>query len=98
MIEILVTLPRPKLTKVGIYYSRFEHIETENENDVRISEILQEFIQTNANLANFAIYVRMGNQDLKTELETLQNSIRSFNWDLNIKFEVVTPRISSKKY
>ena len=96
LLRFLIDVPRPKLTKLGLYYSKFE-ISSEDE-EIGISPLLHEFIQTNLNLTLLTIYVRAGMQELKDDLEQLDRSLKSINWDLNTRFEIVIPRTSAKKY
>ena len=96
LLRLLIDVPRPKLTKLGLYYSKFE-VSSEEE-EIAISPLLHEFIQTNLNLTNLTIYVRAGIQELKDDLEKLDQSLKSINWDLTTRFEIVIPRTSAKKY
>ena len=84
------------MTKFGLYYSKFEVLSEDEE--IAISPLLHEFIQTNINLTNLTFYVRAGTQELKDDLEQLDRSLKSVNWDLKTRFEIVIPRTSAKKY
>ena len=70
----------------------------EDDEEIGITSQLQEFIQTNPNLSHLTVYVRAGIQKLKDELFELDQSLKTMNWDLNTRFEIVIPRTSAKKY
>jgi len=97
ILKLLIDVPRPKLRKLGFYYSKYEVL-PEDDEDIGITSQLHEFIQTNPNLSHLTVYVRAGIQKLKDELSELDQSLKTMNWDLNTRFEIVIPRTSAKKY
>ena len=79
-------------------FPSFPKRDDRGEEEIAISPLLHEFIQTNLNLTNLTIYVRAGIQELKDDLQKLDQSLKSINWDLTTRFEIVIPRTSAKKY
>ena len=87
------------MQKLGLYYSKFEAPSSEDEEDqIGISSILQECIQINLCLTHLTVYVRAGTQQIKDDLNQLEESLKSINWDLNTRFEIMIPKTSTKKY
>ena len=97
ILKLLIDVPRPKLKKLGFYYSKYEVL-PDNDDEIGIPSQLHEFIQTNPNLSHLTVYVRAGIQKLKDDFAELDQSLKSMNWDLNTRFEIVIPRTSAKKY
>ena len=96
LLRFLIDVPRPKLQKLGLYYSKFEA--SSEDEEIEIGSCLQECIQTNLSLTHLTVYVRVGTQKIKDDLNQLEQSLRSINWDLNTRFEIVIPKTSAKKY
>jgi len=96
LLRFLIDVPRPKLQKLGLYYSKFEA--SSEDEEIGIGSCLHECIQTNLSLTHLTVYVRVGTQKVKDDLNQLERSLKSINWDLNTRFEIVIPKTSAKKY
>ena len=96
LLRFLIDVPRPKLQKLGLYYSKFEA--SSEDEEIEIGSCLQECIQTNLSLTHLTVYVRVGTQKIKDDLSQLESSLKSINWDLNTRFEIMIPKTSTKKY
>lgn len=99
LMKLLVDAPRLNLRKVGLFFSKYEPliIEDGGEDEISINAILQGFMQSNYNVANLAIYVRVGNQELKRDLQQFEQTLKMANMDIKTNFEVVVPKHSFRR-
>lgn len=91
--NILSDTPRNCISKTGFYFSKYDEPPiSEEENQCKFSDSLQEFIVSHLSLAWLAWYVRLGTQQLKEEFNQLEKSLKMMNWDILTNFEINTPR------
>ena len=90
---MLIDNPRPYLTRVGFYFSKAENLLKETEQEpLKLSPTLLDFIQVNEALNYLHVYVRSGNHELKNDLQIVSEQCQCHNWKLEFKSEIVLPR------
>ena len=93
ILQLLIDNPRPYLTRVGFYFSKAENLLKETEQEpLKLSPTLLDFIQVNEALNYLHVYVRSGNHELKNDLQIVSEQCLCHNWKLEFKSEIVLPR------
>ena len=93
ILQLLIDNPRPYLTRVGFYFSKAENLLKETEQEpLKLSPTLLDFIQVNEALNYLHVYVRSGNHELKNDLQIVSDQCLCHNWKLEFKSEIVLPR------
>ena len=90
---MLIDNPRPFLARVGFYFSKAENVLKDSEEEcLKLSPTMLDFIQVNEALNYLHVYVRSGNHELKDDLKIVSEQCQCHNWRLEFKSEIVLPR------